>query len=179
MFLCVCCSIILHLPWAILVLFSVGLPTSLGMDRWQGSQRSFSSHITTFRPFERDRISCSNACLSLTALWVTLPTREQHQEGKVSNAIEFNFPPFFPHHFLSLLHRLKSFEFSGVNIEFEWFFKGTKCKWMDQRCFLSLCIQDTGLEKQRYLHFQSCWLSSSWRKINASFIICYWLFSDT
>lgn len=66
------------------------------MDRWQGSQWSFSSHIPIFRLFEKERISCSNACLSLTALWVTLPTTEQHQEGKVSNAVEFNFPPFFP-----------------------------------------------------------------------------------
>lgn len=73
---------------------------------------------------------------------------------------------FFPHNFLPLLHRLKCFEFSSVSIEFKWFFNGTKCKWMDQRCFLSLCSQDTGLEKQRCLHSQSCWLSFSWRKIN-------------
>lgn len=74
---------------------SVGLPTSLEMDREQVSQWSFSSHITTFTPFEREGTSCSNTCLSLTALWVTLPTKDQHQEGKISDAVKFNFSLFF------------------------------------------------------------------------------------
>lgn len=143
---------------------SVGLPTSLEMDREQVSQWSFSSHITTFTPFEREGTSCSNTCLSLTALWVTLPTKDQHQEGKISDAVKFNFSLFFFFHsFFPLLRRPKCLEFS---IEFKWLFKGNKFKWMEQRYFLSSCSQNTGLEKQRCLHFKCCWLSSLWRKRN-------------
>lgn len=62
------------------------------MDRWQGSQWSFSSHI--FNLWKRKNFLFK--CLPVTALWVTLPTTEQHQEGKVRYAVEFHFPPFFP-----------------------------------------------------------------------------------
>lgn len=94
------------------LIHSVGLPTSLEMDRWQVSQWSFSSHITTFRPFVREGTSCSNACLSLTVLWVTLPSKDQHQEGKMSHAIKFNFSllffPFLFSHFCIYSNALNS-----------------------------------------------------------------------
>lgn len=95
---------------------SVGLPTHLEMGRQQVSEWSFNSHITIFRPFEREGTSCSNACLSLTALWVTLPPKDQHQEGKINNAVKFNFPLLFFSIFSPLMHRLKCVEFSDVSI---------------------------------------------------------------
>lgn len=42
---------------------NVYLPISTEMYRQQVSQGSFSSHISAFRPFEKEGTSCSKACL--------------------------------------------------------------------------------------------------------------------
>lgn len=78
------------------LIHSVGLPTSLEMDRWQVSQWSFSSHITTFRPFVREGTSCSNACLSLLCESHP-PQKTSIRKGKWAMPFKFNFSLlFFP-----------------------------------------------------------------------------------
>lgn len=77
------------------------------------------------------------------------PQKTSIRKGKLAMLLSLIFVfYYFSFFFLPLLCRHKCLEFSDGSTEFKWLFKGKKFKWMEQRYFLYLHSQNTGLENR-------------------------------